>query len=66
MTAPADPPAGVRFVLVTGRLSLAAAAELERRVRAGENELRVRVELLEREGKAIASEPPAAEPESAR
>ena len=51
MKGPEDAPAA--YALVMGRLSLAGAAELERRVRAGEREAVVRLELLEREGKAI-------------
>lgn len=43
----------VRYVLVMGRLSLAGAAELAKRVKAGEDEVEVRVEILEREGKAV-------------
>lgn len=52
-TKPAGAAAAVRYVLVTGKLSLAALAELARRVRGGEDETTVRVELLEREGKAV-------------
>lgn len=53
MTVPANTRSGARHVLVMGKLSLAGVAELERRVRAGEDEESVRLELLEREGKAI-------------
>lgn len=42
-------------VLPTAKLSLAALAELLQRVKAGEDATRVRVELLTREGKAVAS-----------
>jgi hypothetical protein len=44
---------GQRHVLVMRHLSLAGAAELAKRVRAGEEERAVRVELLLREGKAV-------------
>ena len=55
------------YVLVMGRLSLAGVAELAKRVRAGEDETAVRVELLEREGKAlVAPAGPARAPGSAR
>jgi hypothetical protein len=43
----------VSYVLQTGRLSLAASEELRRRVKAGENEIKVKAELLLREGRGI-------------
>lgn len=39
------------YVLMTGKLSLAALEELRRRVKAGENEISVRAELHLRERK---------------
>jgi len=39
------------FYLQTAPLSLAASAELARRVKAGEDETTVKLELLRREGK---------------
>lgn len=40
-------------VLQTGKLGLAASEELRRRVKAGEDEAKVRAELLLREGKGV-------------
>lgn len=48
-------PATQTAYLVTGRLSLAALAELLKRTKAGEDGNRVRVELLIREGKVTVS-----------
>ncbi len=48
-------PGEVSYVLVTGKLTLAALEELRRRVKAGEAETQVRAELLIREGKAVSS-----------
>jgi hypothetical protein len=43
----------VSFILQTGKLSLAALEELRRRVKAGENEVKVKVELLLMEEKGV-------------
>jgi len=52
-------------LVMVGTLSLAGAAELAKRVRAGEDEASTRLELLEREGKALESGPPAPPPVTA-